>query len=109
MGNSIVKDIKKANSRLKFLYRYKYLLNFESRKILCSALIQCYFDYSCSSWFPGINKGLMDKLQVVQNRIIRFILNLDYRSHIGNAELVKAGFLKVSDSQATESWSCIQN
>ena len=62
-GNSIVKDIvKKVNLRLRFLYRYKELLNFGYRKALCSALIQCLFDYSCSSWYPGINKELKDKL-----------------------------------------------
>ena len=97
-GNSIVDEIvKKVNSRLRFLYRYKDLLNFESRKTLCSALIQCHFDYSCSSWYPGINKGLQNKLQVAQNRTVRFILKLDNRSHIGNTELEKAGFLKVPD------------
>ena len=69
-GDSIVKEIiKKANTRLKFLYRNKNLLNFQCRKTLCSALIQCHFDYSCSSWYPGINKGLKDKLQHNQNKI----------------------------------------
>merc|ERR1712082_81996 len=59
-GNSIVKGIiSKVNSRVKFLYKYKDLLNFESRKNLCSALIQCLFDYSCSSWYPGCNKDLL--------------------------------------------------
>ena len=97
-GNSIVKDIvKKVNLRLRFLYRYKDLLNNGSRKTLCSALIQCLFDYTCSSWYPGINKELKDKLQVAQNKMIRFILKLDNRAHIGNQELEKAGFLKVSD------------
>ena len=97
-GNSIVKGIiNKVNSRVKFLYRYRDLLNFESRKTLCSALIQCLFDYSCSSWYPGINKDLKDKLQVAQNKTIRFILNLDNRAHIGNQELEKAGFLQVPD------------
>ena len=97
-GESIVNEIaKKVNSRLKFLYRYKDYLNTKSRKTLCTALIQCHFDYSCSSWFPGINKGLSDKLQVLQNKMIRFILNLKYRDHIGYKELKEAGFLKVSE------------
>ena len=97
-GESIVKEIsKKVNSRLRFLYRYKDCLNMESRKTLCTALIQCHFDYSCSSWFPGINKGLTDKLQVLQNRMIRFILKLNSRHHIGYKELKEAGFLKVNE------------
>ena len=94
-GESIVNEIaKKVNSRLKFLYRYKDYLNTKSRKTLCTALIQCHFDYSCSSWFPGINKGLSDKLQVLQNKMIRFILNLKYRDHIGYKELKEAVFLR---------------
>ena len=97
-GESIVKEIvKKANTRLKFLYRCKDLLNFESRKTLCSALIQCHFDYACSSWFPGINKTLMKKLQIMQNKIIRFILNMKCRDSIRNKELLKAGYLDVSN------------
>ena len=69
----------------------------ESRKTLCTALIQGHFDYSCSSWFPGFNKGHSDKLQVLQNRMIRFILKLNSRDHIGYKELNEAGFLKVSE------------
>ena len=96
-GEAAVNNVlKKSNSRLKFLYRYSNMLKFPARKILCSALIQCHFDYSCSSWFPGINKGLKVKLQVAQNRIIRFILNLNNRAHIGQKELDKTGFLSVS-------------
>ena len=33
----------------------------------------------------------------MQNKIVRFILNLDGRSHIGNTEIINAGFLNVSD------------
>ena len=97
-GSSIVSDlIRKVNNRLKFLYRFKDLLKFDSRKILCTALIQCHFDYSCSSWFPGINEALKNKLNIIQNKMIRFILNLDNRAHIGNQERHKAGFLSVSE------------
>ena len=56
-GEHTVKNIlKKANSRLKFLYRYRDMLKLSARKTLCTALIQCHFDYSCSSWNPSINK-----------------------------------------------------
>ena len=97
-GDNIVKGIvKKANSRLKFLYRYKDMLSFKCRKTLCSALIQCHFDYACSSWYPGIRKELTKKLQVMQNKVIRFISDLDSRDHIGTKELEKAGYLSVPD------------
>ena len=62
-GNSIVKGIiSKVNSRVIFLYKYRNLLNFESRKTLCSARIQCLLYYPCYSWYPRINKGLKGKL-----------------------------------------------
>ena len=41
--------LKKAGSRLKFLYRHALFLNTKSRKTLCSALIQPYFDYLCTT------------------------------------------------------------
>jgi len=96
-GESIVKEIlKKANSRLKFLYRCKDALNFNTRKILCTALIQCHFDYSCSSWFSGVNKTMRKKLQIMQNKIIRFTLNRR-RDSVRNKELLKNDALNVSD------------
>ena len=97
-GTSVIEDIvKKCNTRLKFLYRYNDMLNLEVRKTLCTALVQCSFDYSCCSWYPGINETFKKKLQVMQNKMIRFILRLDNRAHIGNDELIRAGFFSVSD------------
>ena len=53
-GDNIVKGIvKKANSRLIFLYRHKDMLSFNCKKTLWSALIQCHFDYGC---LPGIQE-----------------------------------------------------
>ena len=69
----------------------------KARKTLCSALIQCYFDYSCSSWYMGLTKGYKQKLQIMQNKMIRFILKLGSRSHIGCNELEKLNMLSVSN------------
>ena len=49
---------------------------------LSSALIQCYFDYSCSSWYSSLSKHLKQTLQVCQNKMVRFILNLGPRHSI---------------------------
>ena len=53
-----------------------------SRKTLSSALMLCHFDYSCSAWYSGLSKLLKRKLQVAQNKVIRFelpkIKSLDY-------------------------------
>ena len=95
-GESIVSNIlKKAGGRLKFLYRHSKILNLKARKTLCSALIQCYFDYSCSSWYMGLTKGSKQKLQIMQNKMVRFIIQLNSRSHIGCNELEKINMLSV--------------
>ena len=97
-GESIVSTItKKATSRLKFLYRYNSILKEQSKKILCSALIQSHLDYCCSSWYTSLNKLQKKRLQVLQNKFIRFILDLGPRAHIGSAEFIKVNMLPVSD------------
>ena len=46
------------------------------------SLIQCHCDYTCSIWYSGLTQFWKNKLQVTQNRLIRFVLNLDSRAHI---------------------------
>jgi len=95
-GESIVDNvIKKANARLKFLYRQGNCLNFNCRKLLCSALIQCHFDFASSVWYARVSKKAKIKLQRTQNKIVRFIKNLPSRSHIGQPELSSLGYLNV--------------
>ena len=76
--------IGKVNSRLKFLYRHKDCLSMSTMKTLSSALILCRFDYSCSAWYSGLNILLKSKLQVTQNKVIRFINQLGPRERITN-------------------------
>ena len=76
-GESIVTSIvQKVNSRLKFLYRQARFLDQKSKFSLCSALILCHLDYSSSSWYSGLSKTLKRKLQICQNKVFRFILEL---------------------------------
>ena len=97
-GESLVHNIlKKSSGRLKFLYRYSDILDMKARKTLCSALIQCNFDYASSSWYTGLSKGLKQKLQIMQNKTIRFILNLGNRAHVGCKEFDKLDILSVTD------------
>lgn len=42
--NIVLSIIQKVNARLKFLYRNAYCIGTQSRMILCSVLIQCFFD-----------------------------------------------------------------
>ena len=96
-GESMVKlIIQKANARLKFLFRKQKFLNLHSKKLLVMSLIQCHFDYACSFWYPGLSQLLRNRLQVTQNKMIRFVLKLDPRSHIGSDEFKSLGWLPVS-------------
>jgi len=106
-GDSIVsKIISKSTARLKFCYRHKESLNLLSRKILVTSLVQSLFDYAVSSWFPGLCKSNKKRLQVAQNKLARFILDLCPRTHIGQSELDPINFLNVQDrsSGATHAW-----
>ena len=97
-GESIASNvIKKASGRLKFLYRHSNCLNFKSRKTLSSALIMCHFDYACSSWYSAMSQKYKKQLQILQNKVVRFILDIGPRTHIGQNELDKVGMLSTKD------------
>ena len=63
--------IKKANGKLKFLYRQRKHLNTHTRKILSSALTQSHSDYASVFWFHSASASLQRKLQVIQNKTVR--------------------------------------
>lgn len=96
-GKSIVENIlKKGNLRLKFLWRQAKCLNRNSRKLLATSLIQCHFDYACSSWFEGLQIKFQQKLQILQNKTIRFVLGYPPRSHIGLEEFTLLNWIPVN-------------
>ena len=71
-----LKVINKVNNRLKFLYRKNRYLTQYLKALLCNALIQPHFDYPYSAWYPNLNKKFKRKLQTVQNKCIRYSLQL---------------------------------
>lgn len=95
-GESIANQvIKKANAKLMFLYRKSSFLNRYTKQLLVSSLIQCHFDYACASWYLGLSQNLKNRLQATQNKLVRFILNLSPRTHIGRAHFEEVGWLPV--------------
>jgi len=97
-GDNIVNNIvSKVNAKLKFLYRHKTCLDLNSRKLLSSALLQCHFDYCCSSWFHSLNKAQTKKIQIMQNKIIRFIKDYEPRTSITNDDFVQLKMLNVEN------------
>ena len=74
-GESVaLKTIKRINQKLKFLYRKNRFLTPEPRRLLCNAIMQPHFNYACSAWYPNLTQKLKKKLQVMQNKCIRFCL-----------------------------------
>ena len=90
------KVIKKANSRLKFLQRKGSYLNVCTKKFLVSALIQCHYDYACSSWYLGLTKQTKQRLKLTQNKTIWHVLNLSPWSHIGADEFQEVNWLPIN-------------
>ena len=86
----------KMNSRVKFLYRKNQFLDVPLRRLLYYALIQPHFDYACIAWYPNLSKKLKDKLQVTQNKCIRFCLKLQSREHISNEHFHKLNWLPIN-------------
>ena len=89
------KVLKKVYARLKFLYRKSKFLDFNTRKLLASALIQCHYDYACSYWYKSLTRRTKSKLQISQNTLIRFVLNLHPRTHISYTHFKQLGWLPI--------------
>lgn len=95
-GHSIAeKLLNKSASKLKFLYRNTRQLDFKIKKLLVLALVQCHFDYACSAWYSGLTVKIKNKMQVMQNNMIRFILCKPSRYHVTFNDFKKVDFLPV--------------
>jgi hypothetical protein len=88
--------LKKANSRLKFLYRKKEFLTQHTKKRLIMSLIQCHYDNACSVWYNSLTQPFKNKLQTCQNKIMRFVLDLDSRAHIDPSHFKSPNWLPVN-------------
>ena len=95
------KIIKKISSRTKFLARKRKYLDSETMKLLAAALVQCHFDYACSSWYSGLTKKTKSKLQVCQNKLIRTVLKLSPRTHLDYSHFKLLNWLPV-DKRVTQ-------
>lgn len=68
--------------------------------------MQCYSDSKAPAWSISIYKRPQQKLQILQNKAVRFMLNLSPRVHIGQVELNKVGFLNTYDR--VQQLECVQ-
>ena len=64
--------------------------------LLVRSLKQCHFDCACSVWYTGLTNSIKNKLQVTQNKLIRFILDLNPRAHVGHQNVQSLNLLPVN-------------
>ena len=92
-----LKILRKINSRLRFLYRKDKFLTPVLRRMLCNALIQPHFDYACLAWYSNLTQAMKSKVQIMQNKCIRFCLQLRPLDHIGQHHFQRMNWLNVRD------------
>ena len=92
-----LKVINKINSRLKFLHRKNKFLTPALRRLLCNALVQPHFDYASSAWYPNLTQKMKNKIQITQNKCIRYCLQLGKMTHISKNEFETLNWLPVKD------------
>ena len=86
----------KMNTRLNLVYRKNKFLSPQLRRLPCNEFIQPHFDYACSVWYPNLNKKFKTKLQTLQNKCVRFCLQLDNKAHAGITEFKQINWLPVN-------------
>ena len=92
-----MKSLKKINAKLQFLYRQNEFLNPKLCRLLCNSLIQPHFEYACVSWYPLISKKIRNKIQVTQNKCIRFCLKPNSGYHIEGKEFQEINWLPTKE------------
>ncbi len=94
-GDGILEiTVKKCNGRIKFLYRQAGYLPTAVKKTQYQALV---IDYAISSWYAAMTQKARHKLQTVHNKMVRFILDMEPRTHLTVDHLKELNMLRISD------------
>ena len=64
--------------------------------MLCNALIQPHFDYACPAWYPNLTEKTKKKVQIMQNKCIRFYVRLDKMHQISEVDFRLINWLPTS-------------
>lgn len=73
--------IQKSASKTNLLYRISRKITFDTKKLIYDTLIRPQFQY-CSTIYIMCNKEEIEKMQKIQNRAMRTILNCEYLTPI---------------------------
>ena len=68
---------KKVIKSIYLLKRLRSFINERTALLFYRSIIQCNLDYCSSVWSNG-SKSQLDKLQFLQNRALRIVMNVDY-------------------------------
>ena len=85
----------KVNQRTKFLARNARYLDSNALRALAGALVQCHFDYACTSWFDSAPKTIKNRLQTAQNKLVRVILKIPALTHLEPSHFNSLGWRTV--------------
>ncbi len=89
--------VKKCTGKIKFLYRQTGCLPKVVKRTLCQLLVQCHLDYTVWSWYAALTQKAKRKLQILQNKMVRFILDLAPRTHLTVDHMKELNLLRVPD------------
>ncbi len=87
--------VKKCSGRIKFLYRQARSFPRSLNKTLYQSLVQSHLDYATSSWYAAMTQKAKNKLQILQNKIIRFTLDLGPRTHMTEEHMKELNILRI--------------
>ena len=88
--------VNKINNKRKFLCLKNSFLTPALRRLLCNALRQPHFDYECFAWYPDLTKKLNHRIQTIENKCIRFRLQLEQLKHISHEGFERLNWLPVT-------------
>ena len=92
-----MKSLRKINTKLRFLYRQNEFLNPKLRRLQCNYIIQTHFEYACISWYPLVSQKMRKKIQVTENKCIRFCSKLNSRQHTEPKEFKEINWLATKE------------
>ncbi len=85
----------KCSGRIKFLYRQARSFPRSLKKTLCQSLVQSHLGYAISSWYASMTQKARNKLQILQNKMIRFTLDLGPRTHISEEHMKELNIFRI--------------
>ena len=85
--------LKKANGKLRFLYRCASSLRGKYRRLLCSALISSSLEYCSSAWYPSLLEESRRALGTMQRKMVRYVGCMGPREHVGDVDIWALGWM----------------